>query len=66
MSEFTGRNLANTLWAFAKMGHHPGEELLLTLAPQIRMQLSSCNAQNLANILWAFATLGTFQVARNQ
>ena len=55
---FTARNLANALWAMAKMGYHPGEELLEKIQGQVLQKLPEFNPQNLANTLWAFATLG--------
>jgi hypothetical protein len=36
-SEFTARNLANTLWSLAKINHHPGAvQLSLSVLPQLR------------------------------
>jgi hypothetical protein len=61
MNEFTGRNIANTLWAMAKMNHHPGEEFFKAITEQAKIRVRAgkdFNAQNLANTLWAYAILG--------
>ena len=58
MHIFPARNLANTLWAFARLGHNPGVPLLQALAEESVKKLAGFNAQNLANTLWAFANLG--------
>ncbi|BDA46187.1 probable RAP domain-containing protein, chloroplastic [Coccomyxa sp. Obi] len=57
LSEFTARNLSNSLWALAKMGHNPGEAMLNAMAAEVAKKFGGCNAQNLANIAWSYATL---------
>ncbi|KAI3429562.1 hypothetical protein D9Q98_005650 [Chlorella vulgaris] len=57
-SEFTARNLANTLWALASINHHPGDEFLAGMAAEVQGKARDGNAQNIANMFWAFATLG--------
>ncbi|CAL8462328.1 g1861 [Coccomyxa elongata] len=57
LSDFTARNLSNSLWALAKMGHNPGEAMLNAMAAEVAKKLGGCNAQNLANIAWSYATL---------
>ena len=47
LGQFTARNLANSLWALAKMGHHPGLEFMAALVAQVGLKLPDCNAQNL-------------------
>ena len=58
MSKFTARNLANALWAMAKINLNPGEEVLSALSNEAIKKIADFNAQNIANSLWAFATLG--------
>jgi len=57
-AKFTARNLANALWALAKMMINPGEKFLTVLRDETLKKVAEFNAQNLANTLWAFATLG--------
>ena len=58
VESFTARNLANTLWALAKMGHNPGDRLLGLLQAETLKKVAGFNPQNIANTLWAFANLG--------
>ena len=51
---FNAQNVANTLWAYAKMGRKPGTGLLKALEGRA----GTFNAQNVANTLWAYATMG--------
>ena len=55
---FTARNIANALWALAKMMHNPGERFLNTMGAEVAKKVMDFNAQNHANTVWAFATLG--------
>lgn len=55
---FTARNIANTLWALAKMMHNPGDKFLNTMGAEAAAKVQDFNAQNHANTVWAFATLG--------
>lgn len=54
---FAARNVANVVWAFAKLGHHPGAlmDVLCSRAGEIMEEFIM---QNLANFMWALATLG--------
>ena len=47
LGQFTARNLANCLWALAKMGHNPGQEFMAAVVAQVGQKLPDCNAQNL-------------------
>ncbi len=47
LTDFTARNLSNSLWALAKMGHNPGEAMLNAMAAEVAKKLDGCNAQNL-------------------
>ena len=58
MEKFTARNLANTLWAMAKINLDPGVEVLAALSKEAAEKMADFNAQNIANSLWAFAILG--------
>jgi hypothetical protein len=62
LKQFSARHQANVLWAFAKLGHHPGA-LLGALTEEMGGKLQDFNAQNLANTLWALATLGELPVS---
>ena len=63
VESFTARNLANTLWALAKMGHNPGDRLLGLLQAETLKKVAGFNPQNIANTLWAFANLGVLLCA---
>ena len=56
--KFSARNIANTLWALAKMMHDPGDAFLNSLGAEAGKKVTDFNAQNHANTVWAFATLG--------
>ena len=58
IGNFTARNIANVLWAFAKMTHNPGPAFLDSLGAEAGRKVTDFNAQNLANTIWAFGTLG--------
>ena len=58
IGNFTARNIANVLWAFAKMTHNPGAAYLDSLGVEAGRKVTDFNAQNLANTIWAFGTLG--------
>ena len=48
---FTSRNLANCLWALAKMSHNPGQIFLDAMVVEVGKKLEGCNAQNLVCLL---------------
>ncbi|KAK9861764.1 hypothetical protein WJX84_008936 [Apatococcus fuscideae] len=54
----TARNLANVIWAFAKMEYDPGETLLQAIADELAKKAMDCNPQNVANSIWALGVLG--------
>jgi len=56
--KFSARNIANTLWALAKMMHNPGDAFLNSLGAEAGKKVTDFNAQNHSNTVWAFATLG--------
>ena len=45
MQDFNQQALSNTLWAYAILRHHPGEEFLDAAAEQILHRLGDFNAQ---------------------
>ena len=55
---FNPQNLANTLWAYGKLDHDPGAQLLDIFCQCILKELGKFSAQNTSNMLWAFARLG--------
>ena len=55
---FNPQNLANTLWAYSKLDHDPGAQLLDLFCHCILRELGRFSAQNTSNMLWAFARLG--------
>jgi len=55
---FQAQGVANTLWAYAKMGREPGEELMRALEGRAEATAESFGAQGVANTLWAYATMG--------
>ncbi|KAJ1618394.1 hypothetical protein T492DRAFT_636534 [Pavlovales sp. CCMP2436] len=57
LGEFKPQNLANTAWAFAKLGV-PAPQLFDAIARESEQRIGSFNEQNLANTAWAFATVG--------
>ena len=56
-SEFTRQGIANTAWAFAKLGQLD-EMLFAALAGAALLRMSEFNTHNIANTAWAFAKLG--------
>lgn len=57
LCNFSARNLANAVWALAKLDHHPGH-LMTKFCKEVLGKVKDCNAQNVANTLWALGTLG--------
>ena len=57
MVNFNVQNLANTAWAFAKVGQFD-KKLFVALGKAAEQYLGEFNAQELANTAWAFATAG--------
>ena len=55
---FDPQELANTLWAWATLDAHPGEDVLLSVGRCVERRLEGFNPQGLANALWAWATMG--------
>ena len=56
VGDFNAQNLANTAWAFAKLGQLDAQ-LFTALAREAERRVGDFNAQNLANMAWAFATV---------
>ncbi|GIL57480.1 hypothetical protein Vafri_12711 [Volvox africanus] len=57
LPEFKGRQLANTLWAVAKLGYRPSERWLEVLLMRASAQMHTFNPQHLANTLYALMLL---------
>ena len=57
MHELNAQELANTAWAFAKLGQLDAL-LFVTLASASERRMHKFNEQNLTNTAWALATLG--------
>ena len=55
---FNAQAVANTLWAYAKMGREPGSGLMRELEGRAEAVAGTFNAQDDANTLWAYATMG--------
>ena len=51
------QDISNTLWAFAALKHHPGQDLMSRAATQAILTIQRFKPQELANTLWSFATL---------
>ena len=58
LSAFNSMDLANTIWAFAKLCHRPSNKWLITFLDASLAQLPSLNAQDVSNTIWALAELG--------
>ena len=56
-SGFNEQDLANTAWAFAKVGRDHAR-LFDALARAALLKISGFNEQNLANTAWAFVKVG--------
>ena len=56
--EMRPRNLANTVWAVARLGLTPGSTFLDSWCAATELQLGSFEAQHVANSLWALAAMG--------
>ncbi|GIL92650.1 hypothetical protein Vretimale_19470 [Volvox reticuliferus] len=57
LPDFEGRQLANTLWAVAKLGYKPSERWLEVLLTRACAQMHTFNPQHLANTLYALMLL---------
>ena len=57
LEKFSAQELANTAWAFAKVGQQD-EQLFKALAKMAEPRLDQFNVQDLANMAWAFANVG--------
>ena len=56
MGDFNVQVLANTAWAFAKVGQNDASQFA-ALATAAEQHMGDFNEQNLANTAWAFATV---------
>jgi very-short-patch-repair endonuclease len=55
MDRFNPQNIANTLWAFAKLNLTPSAQLLDAASLVATKSIDSFNPQGITNTLWAFA-----------
>jgi hypothetical protein len=55
---FNPQNVANMLWAFAKLEYQPRCALVATLAEEALDKLDEFVSQNVSNMLWSFAKFG--------
>ena len=53
--DFNPQNVANMLWAFAKLDYNPRCGLVALLAEEAMQKLPQFVSQNVSNMLWAFA-----------
>jgi hypothetical protein len=53
----TPQGLSNVLWAFAKLGQRPSEQLLAAACEHSAAAMSSASPQSLSNLAWALAQL---------
>jgi hypothetical protein len=54
---FNSQNVANALWAYAKMGWKPGAGRMRVLEGRAEAVAGTFDAQNVAHALWAYATM---------
>ena len=50
--------ITNIAWAWATLGHHPGDATIDALAGEAMLRLADFNPQAITNLAWAWATLG--------
>ena len=55
---FDSNQLASVIWAFARLGHHPGEDLVSTAYTTLVRDVASFSNKYLAWIVWGLASLG--------
>ena len=55
---FKAQEVANTLWAYARMGREPGAGAMRELEGRAEALAGTFIAKNVANTLWAYATMG--------
>eukprot|EP00286_Rhodomonas_abbreviata_P000662 CAMPEP_0181289476 /NCGR_PEP_ID=MMETSP1101-20121128/901_1 /TAXON_ID=46948 /ORGANISM="Rhodomonas abbreviata, Strain Caron Lab Isolate" /LENGTH=224 /DNA_ID=CAMNT_0023393697 /DNA_START=464 /DNA_END=1135 /DNA_ORIENTATION=+ len=58
LEDFKPQNVANTLWALAKMRVEADKRLLRALSLRATASAADFKPQEVANTLWAFATMG--------
>ena len=61
LCEFNGQSIANTAWAFAKLGQLD-TKLFAALAGEANLRIREFNVQSVANTAWAFPKLGQLDV----
>ena len=54
---FNTQGVANTLWAYARMGWEPGAGVTKVLKGRSEALAASFKTQDVANMLWAYATM---------
>ena len=52
------QEVANTLWAYARMGREPGADLLWRLEERILQLVEDFTSQDIADTRWAYEQLG--------
>ena len=57
IGSFQPQSVANMIWAYATLAHHPPAAFLDVLCRHALQQLASFSPQNISNTIWALATL---------
>jgi len=55
---FNAQDVANTLWAYARMERKPGAAVMMELEGRAEAGAGTFKAQDVANTLWANARMG--------
>ena len=55
---FKEQEVANTLWAYVRMGQEPGAGLMRVLEGRSEAVAGTFKKQELANTLWSYARMG--------
>ncbi|KAF5828668.1 hypothetical protein DUNSADRAFT_17228 [Dunaliella salina] len=56
-SELSPKQLAGSIWSFAKQGTAPSRDLMDAIAAEVHSKLGQFRSQDLSNTLWALAVL---------
>ena len=57
---FVTQTVANQLWAFASLRHHPGEALMDSFANIVAQYASHFKPQEISNVAWSYAVLSHY------
>merc|ERR1712003_299870 len=57
LGDFNSQDIANSIWAFATLGHKPSVGVLKRFEEEIDRKLSDFNSQHISNVLLGFASL---------